>query len=298
MNRFVLTSSALVLFLFPCVRAGADPGTKGTIAYVQKLQTGNGSFLPRVPQKGEKLEPSLKSTSTAVRTLHYLGGTLANRQGCVKFVESCHDAVSGGFADLPRGPPDVFTTALGMMAVIELGMPVEKYAAGVTKYLSENAKSFEEIRIAVAGLEKLKERSPQNDTWLQEVRKLQNADGTFCKGVGQARSTGGAVVALLRMGAKVDNPQLIVKTLQEGQRLNGGYGKEDSEIASDLETSYRIMRCFYMLKARPADVEGMRSFVAKCRNEDGGYAVAPGMPSSLSGTYYAAIIRHWLELKN
>jgi hypothetical protein len=52
-----------------------------------------------------------------------------------------------------------------------------------------------------------------------------------------------------------------------------------------------------MLKAKPGNVEGVRSFVAKCRNADGGYAVAPGQPSSVNATYFAAIITHWLDAK-
>ena len=87
-----------------------------------------------------------------------------------------------------------------------------------------------------------------------------------------------------------------MKTLRAGQRKDGGFGKAES-AGSDLETNYRIMRCFHMLKAQPGDVEGLRSFVAKCRNEDGGYAVTPGGTSSLSGTYYSTIIRHWLDKK-
>jgi hypothetical protein len=55
------------------------------------------------------------------------------------------------------------------------------------------------------------------------------------------------------------------------------------------------MRCFMMLKERPARVEGLRTYVAKCRNEDGGYGVAPGQPSNVGGTYYATIITHWLD---
>jgi hypothetical protein len=78
------------------------------------------------------------------------------------------------------------------------------------------------------------------------------------------------------------------------QRTSGGFGKGGASGA-DLESSYRVMRLFMMLKKRPADVEGLRSFVAKCRNEDGGYGVAPNEPSSLSGTYFAAIINLWLD---
>ena len=50
-----------------------------------------------------------------------------------------------------------------------------------------------------------------------------------------------------------------------------------------------------MLKEKLANVEGMRRFIARCRNSDGGYGVTPGQTSSASGTYYAGIILHWLE---
>jgi hypothetical protein len=104
-------------------------------------------------------------------------------------------------------------------------------------------------------------------------------------------------VTLLRLGGDVADRAALVKILKDGQRRNGGYGKDDNEIASDLETTYRVMRCFVMLKASPENVEGMRSFVAKCRNEDGGYGMTPGEPSNVNATYFAGIIRHWLDGK-
>jgi len=44
-------------------------------------------------------------------------------------------------------------------------------------------------------------------------------------------------------------------------------------------------------------VAPLRKFIAQCQNKDGGYGVAPGKPSSVSGTYFAAIIGKWLEEK-
>jgi hypothetical protein len=198
---------------------------------------------------------------------------------------------------MPGGKPDLFTTAVGVMAVTELKMPTDKVSAGAVKFLSENAKNFEDIRIAAAGLERLNEKAPNAKAWLADVGKLQNADGSFGKGPGQARATGGSVVTLLRLGGDVADRAALVKILKDGQRRNGGYGKDDNEIASDLETTYRVMRCFVMLKASPENVEGMRSFVAKCRNEDGGYGMTPGEPSNVNATYFAGIIRHWLDGK-
>ena len=45
------------------------------------------------------------------------------------------------------------------------------------------------------------------------------------------------------------------------------------------------------------DIERCRAFIARCRNDDGGYGVAPGQASQVSATYYAAIILHWLDEK-
>jgi hypothetical protein len=285
-----------LLVWIPSARAGDEVGGKQTIAYVQKLQTSNGGFLSMAPKPNVRLAPTLRATSAGVRTLHYLGGEVPNKEGAVKFVVSCWDEKSGGFSDLPKGKPDVFTTAVGLMALKELKIPAEKYEApAVVKFLADNAKTFDEIRIAVAGLEAIDAKSPKADAWIAEVRKLQNDDGTFGKGAGQARATGGSAVALLRLGAKLDGQNKIVAVLKDGQRLNGGYGKEDDEGGADLETTYRVMRCFHMLKERPKSVEGIRSFIAKCRSEDGGYGVAPGQDSTISGTYYAAIILHWLK---
>jgi hypothetical protein len=276
-----------------CARAGDAPDKKATIIFVQKLQTPSGGFLAR---KSEP-KPSLRATTAAVRALKYLGGAAPDKEKTSKFVAGCFDKDRGGFADFPGGKPDVFATAVGLMAVVELKMPLKNYQEPAVKYLAENSKSFEDIRIAVAGLEAVEQPSPRAKAWLEQIEKMRNADGTFGKGLAQARDTGGAVVAVLRLKGKVPQPKAVLKVLKDGQRLNGGYGKADSELASDLETTYRVMRAFVMLKDRPEDVEGIRSFVAKCRNEDGGYAVIPGEPSSVGGTYFAAIIRHWLEKK-
>ena len=79
-----------------------------------------------------------------------------------------------------------------------------------------------------------------------------------------------------------------------GQRDDGGFGKADAK-GSDLDTSYRVMRSFHMLKEKPKNVEKLKEFIAKCRNADGGYRVEPGKPSNVGATYNASIILHWLK---
>src|SRR5262249_34299237 len=168
-------------------------------------------------------------------------------------------------------------TAVGLMAVTELKLPAERYSQPAVKYLLDNAKSFEEIRIAAAGLEAVEKRPPQINAWLGQVAKMRNPDGTYGKGDGLARDTGSAVVVVLRLGGKVEEPENVLKTLKAGQRADGGFGKADAS-GSDLETTYRVMRAFHMLKEKPADVAKLQAFIAKCRNSDGGYGVAPGQP--------------------
>jgi hypothetical protein len=287
--------AALVLTAFASSLYAQDAAVKKTIDYVQKLQTSTGGFLSQAPAPNIRLAPTLKSTSSAVRALHYLGGDIPNKDACIKFVESCHNAESGGFSDMPRGKPDVFTTAVGLMAVTELKLPTDKYAKGAIAFMTDNTKGFDDIRITVAGLERLNAKSPRNAQWLEEVTKPQNADGTFGKGPGRARETGSVVVTILRLGGKAENAQKVLDTLNAGQRKDGGWGKADNENVSDLETTYRIMRCYMMLKSSPKNAEGVRAFVAKCRNDDGGYSVTPGQTSNIGGTYFAAIVTHWLK---
>jgi hypothetical protein len=288
MKRTLLPVLCLLVLVPPAWCQSVDE-KKASIAYLQKLQTKEGGFLAKADDKA----PSLRGTSSAVRALGYLGGEVPDPKKAAEFVAKCHDADSGGFANEPGGKPDVFSTAVGAMAVVALKMPVEKYEAGAIKYLGANAKEFEEIRIAVAGLEALGKLPKEAEGWSALVLKLRKQDGSFGSGDGQARDTGGSVVALLRLGSKPEKPEAILQVLNAGQRKDGGFGKEKAD-GSDLESTYRVLRAYYMLKAKVERLAELKKFIASCRNKDGGYGVMPGQPSTVSGTYYAAIIYHWL----
>jgi prenyltransferase beta subunit len=293
MARLTLLFLGALFFSGSPALAG-ETGVKDTIIYLQKLQASSGGFLPYQPTV-VSVHPTLRSTSAAIRALRYLGGEVPDKAACIKFVESCFDPKTGAFSDTPRGEGDLFTTAVGIMAVVELKMPPDKYATPASRYVTDNAKTFEDIRIAAAAFESLKQASTRNDLWLKDIRKTENADGTFGKGTEQARATGGGVALALRLGGKIAEPDAVITVLKKGQRKTGAYGKGDAGDASDLETTYRVMRSFMMLKSRPDDVAALRAFIAKCRNSDGGYGIAPGQASSASGTYFAVIIQHWLS---
>jgi prenyltransferase beta subunit len=282
---------ALLLLGAPAPAQKITPDQKKeTVAWLTKLQTVNGGY--KASPKAE--QPTLGASSSALRAIKYLGGQAPDPGRTANFVQSCYHKASGGFSDTPDGMPNVRLTAVGLMALVELKKDVDPkpYEAAAVKYLGEHARNFEEIRIAVAGLEAVGKMPPQAAQWRETVEKMRNSDGTFGKGDGAARDTGGAVVALLRMGAKPEHTDAILKVLNRGQRKGGGYGQAGAD--ADLESTYRVMRAYHMLKAKPEKADDIRAFVARCRNSDGGYGVKPGQPSTTSGTYFAAIILHWL----
>lgn len=292
MNRYYFPLVCL-LFAAPAWAQTADE-TKASIACVRRLQGADGGFTAAAA-KGPRVASSLRATSAAIRALHYLGGEVPDPGRCKNYVAAAFDAQTGGFRDVqPEGRPDVPSTAVGLMAVAALKMPAEKYAAA-EKFLTANAKTFEEIRIAAAAMEAVGRRPAVAEKWLETVAKLRNDSGTYGTGDGAARDTGGAVVTVLRLGGKIESEAAVLKVLNAGQRADGGFGKAGAK-GSDLETTYRVVRCYVMLKQKP-DVKKCLAFVAKCRNDDGGYGPEPGLPSSVGATYFAAILQHWLAAK-
>ena len=265
MTRLTLIVCSALLCL-PSARGQSAEEKKATVEYLKGLQAKDGSFA--ATKSGPMADPTLRATSTATRALRYWGGETPSPDQTAKYVASCFDKASGGFAPTPGGKPDVFTTAVGLMVVVDLKMPLEQYADPAVKFLFANAKTFEDVRIGAAALDTIKKRPAQADDWLKEIVKVRNPDGTFGKGTGQARETGGGVAAILRLGGKLELRDAVVKALKAGQRADGGFGKEE-EQASDLEATYRVMRAFVMLKEKPDDAK-LRAFVAKCRNSDGG----------------------------
>lgn len=304
MKRFLSAGLGLVLVALPAwgqtpdiqktaeARLQQQRVRKAAVAYLEKLQQKDGGFAP----DAATAKSSVSATNAAVRAIQYMGGEVPNKQAAADFVQSCVEKETGGIADAPGGKVTVNTTAVGVLAAAELGVPRDAFEAGAAKYLGDNVKGFEDIRIAAAAFEALGKRPAQADAWLEEIAKLRNDDGYYGKGDGAARETGSAVAAVLRLGGKVGRPEVVVLPMQNGQRADGGFAQA-GEPASDLGTSYRIMRSLHMLKAPPQDAGRLRAFIDSCRNDDGGYGVAPGLPSTAGGTYFAGIILHWLDAK-
>ncbi len=289
MKRTILVGSILFFVVVP-LGAQSDTAKKKTISYLQKLQAEDGGFRG----DGRAKESDVASSTAAFRALKYFGGAPTVPKACADFVQKCFQKDGGGFALRPGGKVEYRATAVGIMGVVDMKLPVAPYADAVVQYLEEHSKSFEEIRLTAASFESLGKRPAHDKAWLAALDKLRNEDGSYGKADGAARDTGGAVCAVLRLGGRVVHPENVLKTMNDGQREDGGFGKSGQK-ESDLETCYRVVRAFHMLKVKPRGAERLRAFIARCRNDDGGYGVAPGKPSSVGGCYFAGIILHWLD---
>ena len=167
-----------------------------TAAFAAAHQNQDGGFAAKVGQKS-----SLGATNSGAQVLLHVGGSVPDVLGCIKFVKSCRDS-SGGFAPEPGGKPDVVTTAIGLMAASELKIADPDMVKAAIDYFGKNAKSFEEVRMAIAGLEATRTPSPDFPRWLEQIEGLREPDGTFGKGADKAYATGGRRRGNLADGAE------------------------------------------------------------------------------------------------
>jgi len=147
-SAYVLRNSIVCLGMLPALavtHAQTAEEQRSTLAYVNSLQQADGGFAASRDRAGKTSRSSLRATLSAVRVMNYFRGELRRRADCAKFVMTCFDKEAGGFGDYPGGKPDALTTALGVMAVVDLKIPVQEYRERALKYLADQAKSFEEV---------------------------------------------------------------------------------------------------------------------------------------------------------
>lgn len=281
--------------------AKIDEAVKAKLAtakWVTALQDPAGGFYaaPRDPKSDAVPQPSLRATSAAVRTLKYLGAEIPNKEKHAAFVLKSFDPMTGSFSE-PGGKPDVTITSVGVMAAVELGIPKEKFAKSMD-YLKETPKTFEDYRIAAAGVEAwgIKDCPFKLPEWHDTGIKTLSVKLPPIRD-GGARLIGSVTAFTIRLGQERptdSKPEAIARLLDVGLLPDGGWGKE-GEKAADIETTYRVMRAFVMLKEKPTEATAVRKFIQSHRNADGGYGLKPGEKSSVGATYYATIITKWLD---
>jgi hypothetical protein len=292
--RTLGTYAATLWLAAVAVAAEPPEADSATVRFLRARRNDDGGY-PNMPRPGHQPPPSsLRATASALRALKYLGGEPEQIADTTRFVERCYDKDTGGFGDAAGAAPTVFTTAVGVTAATELKVPADPYRDGAVKFLTERVRTLEEVRIAAAAFEAIQLRPPKADDWLRQIEATRNPDGTFGSGTGVARATGGTAAMILRLGGSLDRRHTVLKAMRDGQRSDGGFGTGE-RAESDLESTYRVMRAFAMMKAQPADPATLRAFVARCRSATGGYADRAGDPPTVAGTYFAVSILRWLD---
>ncbi|VTT97556.1 Putative peptidase OS=Singulisphaera acidiphila (strain ATCC BAA-1392 / DSM 18658 / VKM B-2454 / MOB10) GN=Sinac_5574 PE=4 SV=1: Prenyltrans_2 [Gemmataceae bacterium] len=269
-----------------------------TAKWVYGLEDPAGGFhvAPADPKSDAVRKPSLRATSAAVRALKYSGAEVPNADKHAAFVLKCYDPATGGFAE-PGGKPDVTLTSVGVMAAAELGIPHDKYPKAM-EFLKANAKTFEDVRIGAAAVEAWGVKDCPFDLADWQALAAKDVNPKLpAPNNGGARFVGSYTAFMLRLGLQKGNdskPAALAAVLDRGQLPDGGWNKE-GEKASDVETTYRVMRAYMLLNETPKDAAAVRKFLAAHRNADGGYGTVPGGPSNVGGTYYAVTISKWLD---
>jgi len=281
---------ALLVFVAPEARAQKLDinDIEQSIRYVNDLQNTDGGFRPAATDT----ESDLGAMNASLRALKYLHPRARprNRDAMPEFVAKCYHPASGGFSSKPGREPDVRSTAMGLMVMAELKMDMKERGPAITRYFAEHVKTPADIYIAAAALNAAELPPPKNaKDWIAEFEKTAHADGTFGK---EPADTAGAVNTILRLGGSLKDPLATAHAIRASQQDDGAFAKLGEK--SDLATTYRCMRALWMLKTKP-NSDRLHAFIARCRNDDGGFGVQPGQPSSISATYFAAIVMHWLE---
>lgn len=275
----VLTLVASVVRAAPLTQAEKE----ATIEYVERLHNEDEGFRPAAAAGPSTLSASV----SGVRAIKYLGKK--KLPGVQRFIYLCTDP-SGGFVDMPGGAVDVRTTAMGLMVSAETkNRLAEDTPYAIREYFEKHASTIPDLYIATAALDAAGLKLKKAPEWVKAFEATLNPDGTYGK---NPTENAGVAISLMRLGVPLKNPAAVAASLRAAQRADGGFSASGEK--SDLSSTYRVVRALYMLKAKP-DTERLRAFIAKCRNEDGGYGASPGQPSAISTTYNAAIVSYWLD---
>jgi prenyltransferase beta subunit len=278
--------------------------TAATLKWIDSLRDpATGAWAVTPAKDGEKLKPSLRACNGAVKAMRHLGAEPTDLDKVKKFVLGCYDEKTGAFSE-PGGKPDASITSIGIITAIEVGIDKKKIEKAA-EYIKSECKTFEDVRLAGAAIEAwgVPDFGRAPDAWLKlgdpELKiVLSRLDEK--KLTGDARGLAGIEVFRMRINDFM-MPEKAWKQdvgiFKNEQRADGGWGKYEQKT-SDLETTYRVMRCYKMMKDQAPEPKKLAAFIAACRKPDGSYGVEPKADASMSGVYYAVTIQKWMAESN
>lgn len=261
-----------------------DDQKEKTVEYLHSVQNDDGGYRSSKAVGASQLEP----TALCMRALVLLGARPDDQRGLGLFILSCYDPESGGFSDTPGVTPEVRFTARGLIAMSGTRSGGDR-AAKATAYLLKHAKTIPDIAVATAAFEATNRKLPDPAPWLAILEGSRKPDGSYGSGPAE---TALAAAAIVRLGGSVPNPEPVVRLLKEAQRPDGSFALP-GEITG-IPAAYTVVRALTLLKEKP-DTAKLKEFLARCRNDDGGYGHTPEQASSVSATFDAVSILSWLE---
>ena len=259
-----------------------------TASFLRGLRRPGGGYTA---QAGDG-EPRLQSTVSALKALALLRADPEAPEATRAFVHSCRDPASGGFSDRPGGPPGVFATALGLIALrtLEDAGALEAAQGPALRFLAERSASEADHFMAIAAHEECRLRPPFPPAAVAFFQGSQRDDALF--GAGGPRASAIAAGALLRAAQTLSRPEVVAACLRAAQRPDGGFAEDGGP--SDLTLSYMVMRALTLLRAAP-DLARLRSYLEILTGSEGGYAGAAGSPATADATYHALSILDWSD---
>src|SRR5438093_2040271 len=137
-RRLLLCLVAVVILASAGMAAPLAPEQReASVRYVTSLENADGGFRATAAEG----KSELKNMTPAVRAIHYLGGELAHPRRAAKFVQDLFDPATGSFHE-PGAAADVRSTAMGLLALVELKQPVSEQGPAIVRYFDRNAKEI------------------------------------------------------------------------------------------------------------------------------------------------------------
>lgn len=297
------------VFLISFVPLTDNPAdAAATIDYLRHCRRSDGGYSSSLTSTEST---TLTTTSAALRALKHFGKKPEELAQTKAYVWSCFRKLKGEFGDQPGATPNYRTTAAGVMALVALGDNFSPAELSRIQLALLNSDQPEDLRLGAAAIEALmidgqllKVPNEWQPLLIRAFKNERQPDGTYGQGPGKARMTAGYAAALLRLGFPIEEKQKILDLLKESQHPSGGWTDEKGQ--PDLESTYRVMRCLYLLRCKDVGLlDRCQKFIASCRQSDGGYGIKlpttnaeskqPSSISSTTGTYFSVSILHWLD---
>ncbi|RVE91071.1 ankyrin repeat domain-containing protein [Sinorhizobium meliloti] len=257
-----------------------------TICFLRALQREDGGYVDNETQAAS----GLQDTVSALKALRLLCAGPKELQKAFGYVLSCaNDA--GGFAREPDGAPGAYWTAFGLIALRELGEieTLRAAAARHAQFMYQNATSAPDYFMVIAAHEECGVLGSIPEAAISFFQSQVNEEGTFG---GSVHANAIACSALLRSGSEINTPEPIIRGLLSAQRPDGGFAEVGN--ASDLLTTYLVMRALLLLNAAP-NLGELRRYIRKLSVTSGGYASTIGGTPSASATYQSHCILQWID---